>query len=434
MPRPRLWTGSPRRAVTAIAVLASLATVATAGELSNAAATTTATPVWTQLPVTSSPEWGSGAVSAYDPDTRQTLLFGGEEFEFQSGDFSTNVTWQWDAAASTWTRLTPITSPPERDNAAMAFDAATHQLLLFGGYDAQAGADLDDTWQWTGSTWSRLITTSHPPDGSSMAYDTATKQLLALGGGTASGGAQTWSWTGTDWVQLAPPTQLPAAIESVMAFDRAVNRMLQVSWTATNAMQTWAWNGKTWAQLPTSAGTPGPLRAAVMAFDPALNATILVGLTTTSPQTWAYANGAWAALPGVPSTGELPSAMVYNGAQGQLLLFAPLNYYTTPDNETWALNAPTTTALVAAPTNPTPGGTVTLSATVTTAKPLASAGKVKFLDNGAAITGCLARPLQKGVATCITKLTAGHHSLTAVYVPASGYLASTSTVLALTVG
>ena len=422
-------SGQPRRQ----SLCSALVIVATSGALLDADAATTATPVWTQLPVTSSPAWGRGAASAYDVDTRQTLLFGGEPYEFQSGDFATNETWQWNATASTWTLLAPSRAPSSRESAAMAFDAATHQLLLYGGYDPVSGQNLRDTWQWTGLTWSRLTTSAHPPDGTYMAYDTATKQLLALGGVTPTGGPQTWSWTGTDWVQLAPPTQLPAGFEPVLAFDRAINRMFWVSWSTAGAMQTWSWNGKTWAPVPSSAGTPGPMRAPIMAFDPALNATILVG-NTTSLQTWAYTNGGWSALAGVPSTRSSATALVYNGAQGQLLLFAPLGYNATPDNETWILRAPTSTALAASPANPAPGTTATLSATVTTAKPLASSGMVKFLDNGTAITGCLARPLVKGVATCATTLTAGQHPLTAEYLPSTGYLASTSTTLVLKVG
>ena len=37
-----------------------------------------------------------------------------------------------------------------RDYASMAYDPATGQLVLFGGYD---GGFLDDTWTWNGTTW-----------------------------------------------------------------------------------------------------------------------------------------------------------------------------------------------------------------------------------------------------------------------------------------
>ena len=92
------------------------------------------------------------------------------------------------------------------------------------------------------------------------------------------------------------------------------------------------------------------MRAPVMAFDPALNATILVG-NTTSLQTWAYTNGGWSALADVPSTGSSATALVFNGAQGQLLLFAPLGYNATPDNETGLLRAPTSSLWAAPPVN-----------------------------------------------------------------------------------
>lgn len=80
MRKPRFSRASQRPAATALAVSAALVIVASSGALSGADAATTATPAWAQLPVTSSPEWGRGAASAYDLDTRQTLLFGGEPY------------------------------------------------------------------------------------------------------------------------------------------------------------------------------------------------------------------------------------------------------------------------------------------------------------------------------------------------------------------
>ena len=45
----------------------------------------------------------------------------------------------------------------------MAYDAATGQLVLFGGFDQQHGADLNDTWTWNGTTWTQLSPATSPP-------------------------------------------------------------------------------------------------------------------------------------------------------------------------------------------------------------------------------------------------------------------------------
>ena len=43
----------------------------------------------------------------------------------------------------TWTQQTPATSPIARDDASMAYDAATGSVVLFGGLGPFA-----DTWTW----------------------------------------------------------------------------------------------------------------------------------------------------------------------------------------------------------------------------------------------------------------------------------------------
>jgi hypothetical protein len=49
--------------------------------------------------------------------------------------------------------------PPARHNAGLVFDRASGELILFGGYD---GKYLNDTWAWTGTTWTRLHPAARP--------------------------------------------------------------------------------------------------------------------------------------------------------------------------------------------------------------------------------------------------------------------------------
>jgi hypothetical protein len=58
----------------------------------------------------------------------------------------------------------------------MIYDAADHDVVLFGGYNGQY---LGDTWTWDGSTWTQLSTTSSPgrvTAGWQMTDDDATGQ------------------------------------------------------------------------------------------------------------------------------------------------------------------------------------------------------------------------------------------------------------------
>jgi hypothetical protein len=65
-------------------------------------------------------------------------LFGGYYFRGVYGD-----TWTWNG--TTWTKQAPAASPPAREVASMAFDAATGTVVLFGCYN---GSFLSDTWAW----------------------------------------------------------------------------------------------------------------------------------------------------------------------------------------------------------------------------------------------------------------------------------------------
>ncbi len=72
------------------------------------------------------------------------VLFGGcctEDFWF--GD-----TWTYNG--TTWAQESPANSPSPRDSASMAYDPATSQLVLFGGY--ALSAFFADTWTYNGST------------------------------------------------------------------------------------------------------------------------------------------------------------------------------------------------------------------------------------------------------------------------------------------
>src|SRR5207244_114050 len=61
-----------------------------------------------------------------------------------------NDTWAWDG--TTWPEPRPAHTPSARQGAAMAYDAAHQQIVLFGGSNNASGG-LGDTWTWDGSDW-----------------------------------------------------------------------------------------------------------------------------------------------------------------------------------------------------------------------------------------------------------------------------------------
>jgi len=78
---------------------------------------------------------------------------------------------------SNWARQAPASSPPARSNAAIAYDAATGTVVLFGG--GGTNRQFSDTWTWDGSTWTKQNPATHPGDLilSSMAYGPVRRHL-----------------------------------------------------------------------------------------------------------------------------------------------------------------------------------------------------------------------------------------------------------------
>ena len=82
---------------------------------------------------------------AYDAATSSVVLFGGSgSGTGGQGSAILGDTWTWNG--STWTQQAPATSPPGYF-AATGYDAATASVVLFGG-EASPGAPLGDTWTW----------------------------------------------------------------------------------------------------------------------------------------------------------------------------------------------------------------------------------------------------------------------------------------------
>jgi hypothetical protein len=207
---------------------------------------------WVKLAPARSPTASGKGSMAYDAATGQLILFGGvttsHPFTYPS------ATWEWNGR--TWVKLTPATKPPGRTSASMAYDTATGQLVLFGGTGPGSthptGTDeRATTWEWNGTTWVKLTPTTIPTGltNAPMAYDTATGQLVLFGGWGPffSLSDATCEWNGTTWVKLAP-AKSPRALEGAsMAYDPATNQLVLFGGAAYQLPLS-----TTWALVPTT--------------------------------------------------------------------------------------------------------------------------------------------------------------------------------------
>jgi len=228
---------------------------------------------------------------SYDAARRRIVLFGG------NAGALLNDTWEWDGRD--WTHLYPGASPSARSDHAMAYDAARRRIVLFGG---NAGALLNDTWEWDGTTWTRRKPLTSPSARGlhAMAYDAAKQRIVLFGGQTATlPMSDTWEWDGSNWTQLNP-----AAVPSVryahgLAYDGARQRTILfggASRTTPNQRipdlhsETYEWDGKTWIQRIHSV-RPWERAFHSMTYDPVRGAVMLFGGNAIHcfADVWAYA-------------------------------------------------------------------------------------------------------------------------------------------------
>ena len=163
---------------------------------------------WIQFSPTTSPSARSYVAMAYDAASKKVLLFGG----FGDAGYL-NDTWTFDG--TTWTKVDTAITPGPRTNAQMAYDRRTHKVVLFGGYDGSK--DLGDTWLWDGrsSTWTQAAP-AHSPKAVTgpMVFTDLNGRVDVFGGFSGNLYELTmWQWSGSDWRQLHPP-QVPFARSS----------------------------------------------------------------------------------------------------------------------------------------------------------------------------------------------------------------------------
>ena len=153
---------------------------------------------WTQLSPATSPSGRDSYAFVYDPATKTVILYGG----FRGTGYTPGDTWSWNG--TTWTQLSPAASPGTDVFAwQAAYDPASKQVLLFGG-DLGGGTFGNATWTWTGTNWSRLSPATSPPVRAygTMTYDGA-DQRLVLFAGSANAlkifPTTIWHWDGSTW-------------------------------------------------------------------------------------------------------------------------------------------------------------------------------------------------------------------------------------------
>ncbi|HEX5230358.1 MAG TPA: kelch repeat-containing protein [Bryobacteraceae bacterium] len=297
-------------------------------------------PVWTQQlsqiqGSPSSPPVRDSAAMAYDAARGQVVLFGGYNGSSVLGD-----TWVWDG--SNWSQRFPATNPSPRDDTAAIYDPMHNVVVLFGGY---SGGGLNDTWIWDGINWTKASPSTSPPVrwAHRLAYDSTRNQVVLFGGyGGSDYLGDTWVWDGSNWTQKNPQNSPPKRERFAMAYDAASQQVVIFGGYGGANDDTWVWDGSNWTQKMPST-SPSQRGDVLMAYDSAHNETVLFGGTASnSPasDTWIWDGTNWTRQ--APSNPNPPArsaqGMAFDDADGVIVMFGGAVSRTQLLNDTWTWN------------------------------------------------------------------------------------------------
>jgi hypothetical protein len=296
------------------------------------------------------PQARVGAAYAYDPENSAVVMFGGVTITTSASGTNGVMhgdTWLW--SKHSWRQL-DLPGPSARQYASAAYDSVRHVVVLFGGSgDGGTGpnGDLQDTWTWNGSSWVQQ-NPAHVPDprfAASMAFDERRGTVVLFGGqaGTQNGITtyhETWTWNGLDWTLQNPAATPGSRHFAGMAYDadQGVTVLLGGSMPGMRLNDTWTWDGTTWTPAGTAPGAGGWTSLAYDAATRQVVAWVYLGIDSTSTPTYTltWDGTGWTDRSSATQPSSLvESAVVYDAAAAQVVLFDCSLHEPDPVSETW---------------------------------------------------------------------------------------------------
>ncbi len=189
--------------------------------------------------------WRFGFGLAYDSQSDRTILFGGD-----AEDLWLNDTWAYDYETNTWTEMSPEVSPPDRAYHAMAYDAESDRIILWGasevGRTPMSEEEKATIWvyDYDANTWTAIESAGGPSyrGGHTMVYHPGTDRIILFGGyaqGDVYFSDETWAYdynTNT-WTQLTPASHPSGRRYFTMVYAESADRMVLFGGMAGNFLK-----------------------------------------------------------------------------------------------------------------------------------------------------------------------------------------------------
>ncbi|MFT3698510.1 MAG: hypothetical protein QM831_35525 [Kofleriaceae bacterium] len=308
--------------------------------------------------------WANIAINAITQRTTGTMVFDasrGELLAYGGVDTTTSavLTETWRFTGSSWLATDSRTAPIGGTGAASAYDAAHHQVVLFGGIAGGTSFVQSDTYLWNGRDW-RFATPHDSPVGlvgASMVYDSKRGRAVMFGGAFKNvepgyvPSSLMYAWDGADWTTLTPATVPPIRVFGSMSYDPLRDQIVLFGGTASPTVnlytstpgETWVYDGTDWHR----AATTGPTARfnAKMAWDPITHTTLLFGGNTSvtanqhsfNTETWAWNGTAWTKLsPQTIPPGRDGQLMATDPERGMIRMYGGTT--SASDPRTWSWN------------------------------------------------------------------------------------------------
>jgi hypothetical protein len=171
---------------------------------------------------------------AYDSRSDRIILFGG----FADGP-DLQDTWAYDYETNTWTEMTPAVSPERRFGHAMAYDAESDRVILWGAHEEGAMPMSEEekatvwAYDYETNTWTAIESTGGPSYRGyhTMVYHPGTDRIILFGGhslGDLDFSDETWAYdyNSNTWTQLTPATHPSGRRLHSMVYDEAADKMV----------------------------------------------------------------------------------------------------------------------------------------------------------------------------------------------------------------
>lgn len=185
---------------------------------------------WTNRTRPTGPSMSNWCALAYDTRSDRVVLFGGQGFGPASQMLISDETWDYDYNTNAWTQRTLTARPSQRWFHASAYDGDSDAIVVFGG-EAPTGLEDESTWALgtNAPAWTNTNPSVHPlgRDGSAMAYDAKSDRIILFGGDVSASGVsgETWAFDlnevsgglrGTDYLVVGALAGI-VAVASVIA-------------------------------------------------------------------------------------------------------------------------------------------------------------------------------------------------------------------------